>query len=69
MNKDYSRFVTPAQRKYTELTNPFNSREKHKNEPSIDLIKDFKFEIIKKHRDPLTRQVDEAVKVNSKDIL
>ena len=37
--------------------------EAHSNDLNIDPVKDFNFSILNRHRDPMTRQLEEAVRV------
>ena len=37
---------------------------KHGSPREIDPIKDFKFEKVRSHRDPLNRQIEEAIRIN-----
>ena len=37
--------------------------EDHSNDLSMDPVKDFNFSILRRHRDPMTRQLEEAVRV------
>ena len=38
--------------------------QKHGSPRDIDPIKDFRFEKVSSHRDPLNRQIEEAIRIN-----
>ena len=38
-------------------------RTSHPDLDNLDSLRDFKFSILRKHRDPLTRQLEEAVRI------
>ena len=39
-------------------------RKEHKEEQPPDPVKDYKFELVSKHKEPMTRQIEEAVRIN-----
>ena len=37
----------------------------HPDQDNIDTLRDFKFSVLSKHRDPLSRQLEEAVRISN----
>ena len=38
--------------------------KEHQEEQPPDPFEDYKFELVSKHKDPMTRQIEEAVRIN-----
>ena len=40
-------------------------QDSHPDQENIDTLRDFKFSVLSKHRDPLSRQLEEAVRISN----